>query len=75
MKKNTTILIIAVVVIMLLGLWWWQSKTTVYAPQAPTPPSVSAQDTTGAINKDLNSVTVDDIDKEFKNIDSDLNSL
>jgi len=56
------------------------------APPVPTPPPspksqatptapVSEEDSLSAIQSDLNNVNLPDIDKEFKEIDTDLNSL
>lgn len=78
-KKYFVVLIIGVVVILVgLGIWYWQSQEEeIVAPSAaiPTAPATVKEDSTSAINQELNSIDVGDLDKEFQAIDSDLNSL
>ena len=57
------------------------SKKEIIAPSADistvpeVAPLTAKEDSTSAINQELNSVDVGDLDKEFQAIDSDLNSL
>lgn len=78
-KKYFIVLIIGVVVILVgLGIWYWQSQEEeIVTPSAaiPTAPATIKEDSTSAINQELNSIDVGDLDKEFQAIDSDLNSL
>lgn len=81
-KKN--IVIISVIIALLLissGIWLYlkkqDSKPMPYAneePSFPVPPQI-IQDTTSAINNDLNNINIESIDDSFKEIDADLNNL
>ncbi len=82
-KKS--IYIIAAVVIIAAGIWFWLNQPVSNAPVVETPQgsavtggnvtggAVTEADNTASINQDLNNITVEDPD--FKNIDTDLNSL
>ncbi|MEK9168237.1 MAG: hypothetical protein AAB698_00335 [Patescibacteria group bacterium] len=83
-QKNLIVLIIIGVVVVLVGLgvWYWQvQKEEIIAPSADistvpeVAPLTAKEDSTSAINQELNSVDVGNLDKEFQAIDSDLNSL
>ena len=63
-KKTLIILIIAALI--LIGLWIWQK---------PEAPAETTADTTAVINKELESLDVGDLEKEFQSIDADLNTL
>lgn len=72
-KSKKTILITIVVGVVVLGaLWWWMKQ--VQAPQqvgvSPTPDAETA-----AINQDVDSVDVRDLNAEFNAIDTDLQGL
>lgn len=87
-KKNIIILVIVglIVILILLGIWyWWAQKSVV--PQEVTPIAAPSQppavvqpvppkeDSVSAINQELNSIDVGNLDQEFQTIDADLNSL
>lgn len=82
MSKNILIAIIVIVAAAVIGfvVWFIQSS------QAPTVPSgnsygvkinssESAADTITAVNAEIENIDIGDLDKEFKNIDADLQSL
>lgn len=72
MKKIVWIIVIIVAVI--IGLLIWSNRTNKVS--APTGAEVvPGNDTTAAINQDLNSLDVGDINQEFQAIDAGLNQL
>ncbi len=76
-QKGNAIIWIAIAALLVLvaaGLWWWNSQRVV-GPAAQQP--LSGEDTTSAIQSDLNAVDTGanlegDLDKE---LDADINSL
>ncbi|HHE67512.1 MAG TPA: hypothetical protein ENL33_00400 [Candidatus Parcubacteria bacterium] len=70
-------------IILLLGVWhWWKEEISAYFEGMPYPSGVSVsvsksvpEDTTKAINQELNNIDIGDLDAEFEAIDQDLNSL
>ncbi len=82
-KKYLIVLMIGVAVILVgLGIWYWQvqKEKNVAPPEIiPTAPATAPlnfqEDSTSAINKELDNIDVGDLDKEFQAIDTDLNSL
>jgi hypothetical protein len=80
-KKILIILIIiGIAVLAAWGLIRYMSPTpppVIYAPPPAYAPREGAaeNDSTAAINRELESITVNDIDSEFQSIDSDINSL
>ena len=76
-QKGNAIIWIAIVVLLVLvavGLWWWNSQRAA-GPSAVQP--LSGEDTTSAIQSDLNAVDTGaglegDLDKE---LNADINSL
>lgn len=72
MKKTLTIVIILVVVAVLVI--WLAIRTSAPAGPADTA-EILGQDTTPAINEQLNSLDLGDLDAEFQQIDADLNQL
>lgn len=73
MNKNTIYLFIALLIIV-AGVWFWMNQPVLNAPTTGTPQgNVAANDTTAAINQDVNAINIQDPD--FTNIDSDVNSL
>jgi len=74
MNKKTFIVIVVIIVAIIIIAWWYtQTPTT----QAPTegPAGGVPTDTTSEISKELESVDVGDVDKEFQEIDGELNTL
>lgn len=88
-KKNIIIPVIVglIVILILLGIWYWVvQKNVVLQEVTPTatpsqPPAAVQQpvspkeDSVSAINQELNSIDVGNLDQEFQAIDSNLNSL
>lgn len=83
-KKGYLLAILAGAVVVLIVAFLWLQRTQ--APTTPTPslpsqtpptapPPVVKEDTTSAINSELNALNVDDLDKEFQAVDADINSL
>lgn len=76
MNKNVLIIILVVVVLVILGVIFFRPGTPVTAPTTgETPGATLSPDSTGAINQELESVDLGNLDAEFQSIDSDLNSL
>ncbi|MEK7635566.1 MAG: hypothetical protein AAB405_00565 [Patescibacteria group bacterium] len=84
------IIIVAIIVALLLislGILIWQGKirnqystgkfhNTLPYEQAKTSPTLETlQDTTSAINNELDSIDIESIDNSFNEIDADLNNL
>jgi len=86
-KKNALIVIFGLLLLLILIIiWYWGVKKTVVPPEmtpsispSPTPSptqSVSLkEDSISAINEELNSIDLGDLEKEFQTIDADLNAL
>lgn len=73
MKKTLTIIIVlAVLAVLIIWLVTRTSAPTI-GPEGAT--DVLGGDTTSAINEDLNSLDLGDLDAEFEQIDADLNQL
>lgn len=74
-NKMLWIIIGLVVVILLVGgIYWYmtnQQKATTTTVSQPTPISESVN----TLEKDLNSTSLDDLDKEFSSVDTDLERL
>ena len=66
MNKKTLLIIIIIAAIALLGFLLSGSPAVKPAP---------AEDSTAAITKDLEGVDLGDLDKEFQDVNADLNSL
>lgn len=79
MQKN----LIAIIIILILaavgtGIWWWYSQEQAVAPIELSPKvqtSTGASDTTSDIEKDIEVIDDVNLDKEFEEIDKDLQSL
>jgi len=71
MKKIALTIIIIIILIAAVAFVFWQRS------QKVTPPVQTEvkDDTTSVIDKDLESVDVGDLDKEFEVIDNDLKNL
>jgi len=68
----STLILVLIVLVILVGVWYWWSRKTV--PPQPTPPSTK-EDSTLTINQELEGIDIGNLDKEFQEIDQDLNSL
>jgi hypothetical protein len=82
MKKNTTIIIIVIAIIVIavaVALLQRRQKTELepaspgIAPTAPAP--ALPEDSTQAINEELQVLDVGDIEQDFQGIDADLDTL
>jgi len=86
-KNIITLTIVGLIVILiLLGVWYWLAQKnvipqkvtpTVAPPQPPAAvqPVPPKEDSVSAINQELNSIDLGNLDQEFQAIDADLNSL
>jgi flagellar basal body-associated protein FliL len=81
-KKSSIlpIVLVIVVIVVLAGVWYWARKSIVRP--VPTPPPTKPvekvtpkEDSTAAINQELEGIEILDLEGEFKEIDQDLNSL
>ena len=80
MIKNILIVIIAIIIFALLGygIWWQYQKQTANEAanqEAQMNQQTAPEDSTAGINKDLNSIDVGDVNKDFQDVDKDINSL
>ncbi len=68
-----------VVVLVLLGAWLWWGSREVAAPEEPAlevgGPVLSEEDTTSAIEEELEATDLGDIEAEFQGIEEELNGL
>ena len=77
-QKNLIVLIIIGVAVVLVGLgvWYWQvQEKEIVAPSVNVSAPIVKEDSTIAVNQELDNIGIGDLDKEFQAIDSDLNSL
>ena len=82
MSKNISItlaVVILLIVVAVVGIVVWRMQSGYIIPPTGEPatasPTVTLNDSTSAINQSLENIDVGDLDKEFQEIDSDLNSL
>jgi len=87
MNKKTLILIVIVIIFLAFwGISQWQAKVPAPLAEQPASPSLGGpalsetvvqptEDTTAAIQKDLESVDLGDLNKEFKDADTDIAGL
>ena len=71
MNKNLIILVV-IIVLIALGVWYWNSS--LYHPST-TATAPTTEDTTTAIDSDLSNINVESGDQDFKDIDTDLQTL
>ncbi|MEK7149356.1 MAG: hypothetical protein AAB796_03070 [Patescibacteria group bacterium] len=71
MNKNLIILVV-IIVLIALGVWYWNSS--LYQPST-TATAPTTEDTTTAIDADLSNINVESGDQDFKDIDTDLQTL
>jgi len=65
MNKKLYTVIIIIIVAAALVFWWWSVRQI----------SVEAPSDTSDINQDLEDLDVNSLDKEFEQVDQDLNNL
>jgi hypothetical protein len=84
MNKNIYIAITAFVVLTAFGIYLWQTQTPtapvaeqpkIQEPAKVTPPVLTPEQEAAALNKELEGINVNDLESEFKSIDTDLKSL
>jgi cell division protein FtsN len=86
-KSKTVLIIVAVVIVAIIAVIWWQmggkkespvskmGPTEVPTDVSPEVPAGTLEDTTPVINQELQSIDTGDLEKEFQQIDKDLNNL
>ncbi len=76
MKKGLVIVTVIVIAIILIIIVWLASRPAP-VPAVPTveTPEVLGGDTTSAINEQLDSLDLGDLNTEFEQIDAELNQL
>jgi flagellar basal body-associated protein FliL len=83
-KKSIAWIIAALIIIVILvAVSMWQNSKTKVNDEAEeaTPneigdlPTDSTEDTTPVINEDIDSIDINDLEQEFKDIDKDIESL
>jgi hypothetical protein len=82
-NQNKTLIIAAIVLVLILAFLVWKympattpsKEQTNMTPIVPKPQPAQLGDATPYIFNDLQAVNVNDLDGEFKDIDTDLNSL
>jgi hypothetical protein len=87
MRKFIKLLGSFLAVALLVGLWWYAQEPEIKAPpvpsaeevaaqnQPPPPPADDGSDKTTAIKGALDAIPFTDIQKDFVNIDADINNL
>ena len=72
------IILVLIVILILVGYWWKKKRIG----PIPIPPSekpaekiMPKEDSVAAISQDLDSLEILNLDREFSDIDQDLNSL
>ena len=83
MKKSLIVIVVIVIVGALLAMWKFSGNaqwSNTADQQRPSDEMISGsfpvlEDTTASINKDVNSIEVDEFDTEFGSLDGDINSF
>ena len=80
MNKNFYIIATVIGVAVVVGLSFWMMQPNVSAPVENTPvvntePQALTEDTTTSINQSIDGIGLDELDGEFQQVDSDINSL
>ncbi len=78
MKKMLLILVVLAIIVILGGIAYWLSGLQSEQPAETVVPGaddVLNQDSTSEILDNLEGIYIGDLDKEFENIDADLNQL
>jgi flagellar basal body-associated protein FliL len=73
----STLILVLIVIAILVGVWYWWTKrgVTPVSPVKPVEKVTPKEDSVTAINQDLDKVEILDLDRQFQEIDQDLNSL
>jgi len=69
-NKKTVLITVIVGAVVLGALVWWIKQVPQQAQTSPTPDAETA-----AINQDINSIDVGDLNSEFNSIDQELQGL
>lgn len=73
--KNSTIIAI-VIVLAAFGVWYFVSPKVDKSPTLPATPSVTeVSDTTNAINTDVESIDIVDINGDIQSLETDIQGL
>lgn len=72
MKKLIWVIVVIVIVVIGFLVLGRRANNNV---SAPSNAGITSGDTTAAINRDLESISVNDLNKEFQSVDADLNQL
>ncbi len=81
MNKNIIIIAIIILILLAIGIGFWFFSKPAVSPSAPIIPvgvkeeSKINGDATAAINQELNSADLGDLDAEFNDIDAELKNL
>ena len=78
MKNHILIIALVVIVVILFGIVYFSTLPRSFHYNAPSPsltPSMKGDDTTSAINTDLQQLDLGEVDGAFHDIDQSLNSL
>lgn len=68
------VIIVLLIVITAVGIVVWKMQSSYVTPPTDEPTTV-LDDSTSAIDQSLENLNIGDLDKEFQEIDSDLNNL
>jgi len=74
-KSSIFLIVLALIVLVILAGIWWAKKTVTPVPTPKVEKIPPKEDSVAAINQDLQGVEILDLEKEFQEIDQDLNSL
>jgi len=77
-KSFIPVILVLILILILVGIGYLWTKKRIVSP-IPTPPPteevVPKEDSVVAINQDLEGIEILDLEREFQEIDQDLNSL
>ena len=71
------IVLVLIVILILVG-YWWKKKRIAPMPTPPEKPAekiIPKEDSVTSISQDLEALEILNLDREFSDIDQDLNSL
>jgi len=74
-SSKTWLWVVAVVVAVAAGVWLWQSRQAAAPTLEISGPALNAEDTTVAIEAELNATDFGDLEAELQSTEADLQSL
>ncbi len=77
-KSFIPVILVLLLILILVGIGYWWTKKRVVSPVPTLPPAeevVPKEDSVIAINQDLEGIEILNLEREFQEIDQDLNSL